>query len=109
MLCLCRAKWIRVKGSKYSLGSVVTLEAGIFPTFGLIIDILIVDVDNYLFVCEVPKTCQFDSHYHAYLLEKEDITSLAVVTPNDLADFHVLSLYTHNQTLYTVPKYSLDH
>ena len=41
----CSVKWVQIKGTKYSQGSVTVLKADIIPTFGLIIDLLMVDVD----------------------------------------------------------------
>lgn len=66
-----------------------------------------VDVDICLFVCEVLTTDSFVEHLHAFRVEREDTVSLSFVTFNELADYHVLSLYGYQQGLYIVPKYSL--
>ena len=36
---------MQIKGTKYSKGSVTIIEAAVIPTFGLIVDLLVVDVD----------------------------------------------------------------
>ena len=100
-------KWVQIKGCKYTLGSVIVIKADFIPTFGLIIDLLMVEVDICLFICEVDVTDHFVEHLHAFQIEREDTVSLAIMTHKELADYHVLSLYKHRQALYVVPKYSL--
>ena len=99
---------MEIKGTKYSQGGVTVLEADIIPTFGLIIDLLVVDVDICLFVCEVLVVECFEEHLHAFKVFKERPASLAICKHKELADYHVLSLYKHHHSLYVVPKYSLD-
>lgn len=58
-----------MQGTRYHEGSVVVLSSDILPTFGRIIDIVVVNVDNPLFVCEVFETEEFASHMHAYVVK----------------------------------------
>lgn len=102
-------KWVQIKGTKYSKGSVTVIEANIIPTFGIIVDLLVVDVDICLFVCEVLTTEYFEEHLHAFKVSRETPVSLAICQHKELADYHVLSLYKHHHSLYVVPKYNLDY
>ena len=106
--CFYSVKWVETKGTKYSKGSVIVIEADVVPKFGLIIDLIIVDVDVCLFICEVFTTEHFEEHLHAFQVSKESIVTLAILRHKELADYHVLSLYKHKQSLYVVPKYNLD-
>ena len=36
---------VQIKGTKYSTGSVTVVETDIIPTFGIIVNLLVVDVD----------------------------------------------------------------
>ena len=49
---LYRLRWITILGTCYRLGGVVILSVELVPTFGLISDIIILDVDDYYLVCE---------------------------------------------------------
>ena len=42
----CRLAWIKVLGTTYRTGGVVVLSVDLLPTFGLIADTVIFDVDN---------------------------------------------------------------
>ena len=92
-------------GTTYKSGGVVILstdsEDGI-PTFGLIIEILITDVDKYFIVCEIMHTDCFCTHYHAYKITQDSNPSYAFVKQNDLCDHAVLGLY---KSQYVVLKY----
>ena len=46
------------------------LSVDLVPTFGVISDIIILDVDDYYLVCEPLHTEYFHSHYHAYEVSK---------------------------------------
>ena len=63
-----------MKGTKYSQGSITVNESDIIPRFGLLVDLLIVDVD----VCEVLKTEYFEEHLHAFKVSKESPVSLNI-------------------------------
>ena len=108
--CPCSVKWVQIKGTKYSIGSITVIKTDVIPTFGLVVDLLVVDVDICLFVCEVLETEYFDEHLHAFKVSKElsSHVSLAICRHKELADYHVLSLYKHHHSLYIVPKYNLD-
>ena len=41
--CLYSVKWVQMKGTKYSKGSITVIESDIIPRFGLIVDLLIVN------------------------------------------------------------------
>ena len=105
---------MQLQGTRYCEGSVVVLNSDIHPTFGHIIDIVIVDVDNPLFICEVLETREFISHVHAFVVKKKSQTPIpiTVIKQQELADHHVLGLYKlrHFQdsfSFYIVPKYHI--
>lgn len=102
-------KWVQVNGCKYSIGSIVVIETSITPTFGLIIDLIIAEVEKCMLVCEVLNTDKFVEHFHAFCVKREATTAtpLAILTPYELSDYHVLSLYKEQISMYVVPKYSL--
>ena len=107
-------KSVQVHGTKYQEGSVVTLSSNnIFPLFGRIIDILVIDVDIVYFICEVLETDEFNAHLHAFVVSTLKPIPLIVLKQSELADFHVLGLYKlrlfdqDRTTLYVVPKYNL--
>lgn len=58
-----RAKYVCIDGTKYSTGGVVVLDMDTYPTFGLILDVLIYDVDDYVFVCEELESECFVEHF----------------------------------------------
>ena len=41
---------MQIKGTKYSKGSVTIIEAAVIPMFGLIVDLLVVDIDVRLYL-----------------------------------------------------------
>ena len=100
---------MQIKGTKYSKGSVTVIEAAVIPTFGLIVDLLVVDVDVSFFVCEILTIEYYEEHLHAFKVTKETPVSLAICQHKELGDYHVLSLYKHHHSLYVVPKYNLDY
>lgn len=69
------------------------LTVDLLPSFGLIADILVFDVDNYYLVCEVLYTECFRSHYHAYVVNREPSPSFVFVKQSELADHSVLGFY----------------
>ncbi len=82
----------------------------LIPTFGIIADILALDVDDYRLVCEVTSTLCFNSHYHSYEVCRVVPPHHIVCQINDLADSYVLSAYelaTHSDTLYIPMKYDV--
>ena len=84
------------------------LSVDLVPTFGLISDIIILDVDDYYLVCEPLHTECFRSHYHAYEVSKNTTTSCVFVKQTHLANHCVLGLYHHNFTDFVVLKYHLS-
>lgn len=78
------------------------LSVDLVPTFGLICDVLVSDVNNYFIVCETLFTEYFSSHYHAYKVTREFTPSHVFVKQGDLVDHSVLGLY---KSQYIVLKY----
>ena len=105
-----------MQGTKYCEGAVVVLASNscTLPTFGRIIDIVMVDVDIPLFVCEIFETEEFVAHLHAFVVKPQKPIPTTILKQSEFADHHVLGLYKLNLcqsdtlSLYIVPKYNLD-
>lgn len=103
-----------IHGTKYQEGSIITLASNVHPSFGRIIDILVVNVDTVYFVTEMLETEEFCTHLHAFVVSTPlKPIPLVVIQQSDLADFHVIGLYKlrlfdqERNSLYVVPKYNL--
>ena len=96
-----------LKGSHYPKGCIVLLNSS--PTFGQLLDILIFNVDEVLFTCEVLKTVHFVPHFHAYEVCREKPCPLVFCKQNDFADDHVLGVYSIDNCMYIVPKYNIEY
>ena len=78
-----------VSGILYKPGALVVVKSNTLPQFGLIKDIIIVDVDDCYFVFSQLDTLCFNSHYHSYEVSY-DQSFLSVVRPSEMIDSHVL-------------------
>lgn len=99
--------WIQVNGTDYKPGGIVVLKVELNPTFGIIYDILVFDVDQYLLVCEELITVHFNSNLHAFHVSYPDRQSFLICTPSDLADYNVLGLYKQSGSYFVTLKYYL--
>lgn len=88
-----RLKWLKSGGMIYRSGSVMVLQNALLLSFGEIVDILVYNVDQCLFVVKKITTVCFLVHYHAYEVSQNPSTYL-VCTLNDFIDHHPLSLHT---------------
>ena len=87
----------------------VALACDSLPAFGKIINILIVDVNDPYFVCEIFHTEEFDTHLHAYVITTQSPIHITLCKQSQLLDHHTLGLYKLClyddlvPTLYIVP------
>ena len=65
----------------------------LLPTFGLVTDIIVLDVDNYFIVCEVLNTECFHQRFHAYEVSRDPSPTFVFVKQVYLADHSMLGLY----------------
>ena len=65
----------------------------LIPTFGSIFDILLVDVDLPLFVCEILEVEGFVEHYHAYTVVKQKPTPLTICRQSVLSILYLNIIY----------------
>lgn len=87
-----RISWVEINGTKCNPGNVIVLEASeLFPTFGVISDIVSSDGEFY-FVCKLMFTICFSHHFNAY--EVCSTNDYIVCCQAELADHYVLSQYT---------------
>ena len=107
-----RTRSITIQGTTYAVGSVVALASDTIPVFGKILDILMVDVDDPYFVCEIFHTEDFDNHLHAYVVTTQSPVQITFCKQPQLLDHHPLGLYElclYDDTIstqYIVPKYA---
>ena len=101
-----RTKWVQCNGVVYSVGCVVMLNTA--PTFGQLNDIILTDVDICLFVCNILSTEGYVDHLHAFEVHQEKPIPIVFYKQSDLTDYHPLGLYKLNDSLYVVPKYSIE-
>lgn len=76
-----------------------------FFRFGLIKDVIVLDVDDYFLVCEALETECFNSHFHAYEVSRYCLPSFVFVKQISLADYSVLGLYKKGDAHFVVLKY----
>ena len=78
------------------------------PVFGKIIDIIIVGFTECYFVCELFITESFNTHFHAYEVQRQmHPTKLVVCRQSEFVDYHVLGLYHLSNTMFIPLKYYL--
>ena len=73
--------------------------------FGLIKDIIVLDVDDYFLVCEALETECFNNHFHAYEVSHDCLPSFVFVKQVSLADHSMLGLYKKANKHFVVLKY----
>lgn len=85
-----RLSWINIQGTCYKPKGVVVLEVDHVPVFGIITDILAVNVNDYYIVCEVVDTDCFNSHFHSYEISQNADPHYIVCR---VKDHYTLSMY----------------
>lgn len=109
-LWIFRLSWVEVDGSVYHTGDVVVLKNELLPTFGVIKDIIVMDVNGYFFVTEVLTTENFVEHYHSFEITKQSPTIYDICQQKSLADHHVLSAYdVENSTMIPLKYYLIEN
>lgn len=101
---------MEVNGTVYKPNGIVVLDVDLVPTFGIIVDLLVMDVDNCHLVCEILSTECFNSHFHAYEVHHVVNPHFIVSKFSKLADNYMLSAYklsTYPHTLFVPLKYNL--
>ena len=90
---LKRPTWLKHHSSIYKHGSFVLINRHeMTPTFGKIIDIILVpQTDNVFFKVEVYTTEYFSGHYNCFVIKSSSMTSL--VDMESLHDFHALMIH----------------
>ena len=61
-----RCSWVNICGTVYKPGNIVVVSSDLLPIFGNILDIIVYDITQCYFVCELLITNGFSHHYHAY-------------------------------------------
>jgi hypothetical protein len=108
LLLFNRIPWVEISGTTYRHGSVIILNSYLLPEFGIIRDILVIDTNDYYFVCEVMETIQLVSHYHAFEVATDvSHSNVNICKQSTLVDHTVLGLYTVNSTNFVSLKYHI--
>ena len=80
------------------------LESYLSPVFGIIVDIIVRNSDQYYFVCDTVHTECFSSHFHAYEVVKNSVAEFVICSHSALVDHTVLALYTlPSHSSYFIP------
>ena len=109
-MCLSfRVAWIKVLGTTYRSGAIVVLSVDLVPTFGLISDIIIKEVNNYFIVCEILHTECFNTHYHAYEVSRDTLPKFSFVKQTHLADHSVLGMYKQSHYFVVLKYYIVEN
>ena len=109
-MAFIRLSWVTVNGITYKPGEIVVLKVDLLPQFGLIINVIAMDVFNFYLVCEVLITHFFNSHFHSYQVSREDHPDFITSKVTNIADYYYLSYYKLSSypNFYFVPlKYYL--
>lgn len=67
------------------------------PTFGLIRDIIVFDVDCFHFICEVLQVDHFSHHFHSYQVYTKSPPHYICCEHSDVYDHTALEMYTLSQ------------
>lgn len=89
------------------LHSVLISEVSLVPSFGIINDILVFDVDKYYIVLEELHTDVYCHHYHAYEVSRICPRSFFVCEARNLLEHSVLELHENLSKLYVLLKYNI--
>ncbi len=101
----CRVSWVKFGTTTYKPKNFVVVENKLLPKFGEIIEILVYNIKDCIFILQLYNTECFFHHYHAYEVTKTQI--LFSLSPKNLVDYHPLSLFPV-QNIFVVPlKYHL--
>ena len=77
----------------YKPGEIVVLKVDLLPQFGLIINVIAMDVFNFYLVCEVLITHFFNSHLHSCQVSRDDHPDFITSKVTNIAVYHYLSYY----------------
>ena len=94
-------------GRVFKPGSIVIHNVDLVPTFGLIVDILVFNVDDYYIVYELLETECFSHHYNVYEVSHQMMKEYKLCKPYKLKDNTVLGVYKLESRLYVPLKYHI--
>lgn len=105
---LCSCSWVKIGGSVYKMDDIVAVSTNLLPVFGRILAIIMQDVTQCYFICEILITDCFNSHYHAYEVRKQKLpTPIIICHQSTFVDHHVLGLYHVSSLSFVSLKYYL--
>ena len=98
---LCRAKWIKVHGTMYKRPCALVVgiqDDGVFPQFGQLQEILVINGDVYFHV-QLYSTVKYSEHYHAHAI----VTKIEYLTIGHTQLLSHIPLYIRSVTGFTGP------
>ena len=80
--------WIQLQGTRYVERCVIVLDSSeVLPTFGVIINVLLIKPDEPYFVCELLQTEEFSTHFHSFVVQRDKPIPIVFCKPDELSYF----------------------
>ena len=98
-----------MSGRIFKPGAVIIVNVDLIhmPVFGVIIDVLVFEVDNYYIVYEELETECFSHHYHTYEVSHHQIPHFGISHPSDFTDNCLLGIYRKQSSMFIPLKYHI--
>lgn len=100
-----RVSWAKIRSILYKPGAVVVLQNNLLPVFGIIIDIIVHQVDICYFVLQEYTTHCFLPHFHSFEVSLTSPPAYHTYKVHELADHHPLCVYIVNNSHLIPLKY----
>ncbi len=90
---LYSVSWVEVGGTVYKPGAFVVLADNILPKFHFIIDIIVFNVQQFMFLCKPYTTNCIIPHFNSYEIYETESCPVLFCSYNNLLDYHPLSSF----------------
>lgn len=99
--------WVELGGTMYKCGAFVVTSSELLPQFSQIVDIVVTERSQCVFIREEYETNCFCKHFHAYEIAENNTCTheLHVIQQSSLVDFHPLSRHSVSNSFYICMKY----
>ena len=92
-------------GTHYKVGAFVVVDSSLLPEFACIVDIVVTEGFDCVFVCEKYTSLCFNAHFHSYEVIKCSPSLICAVMQGDLIDFHTYSTHSISNVSFIRLKY----
>ena len=98
-----------MSGRIFKPGAVIVINVDLMPlpVFGVVIDVLVLEVDNYYIVYEELDTECLSHHYNAYEVSQHQIPSFGISRPSDFTDNCLPGIYRKQSSMFIPRKYNI--